>query len=249
MADNLAWTPGSGATIGTDDVVGVHYQRMKIAAGAADSAVMLDVLAEDVASVGAETGIMAMGIRKDAFASTAGTDGDYTYPIYDGTGKQWVHNIGDFATITLDVTRAANTTTYTINDNVGSTSTGGYTFTSIGRVSAGSGMISDAWFSFEEDAATPLQGELLLFDSSFTEVADNAAFVVSDAESKTCIGIIPFALVDNGNQGVAHVQNLSIGFTTVGSANLRAAVRAKNAYIPTTNSSILSVRLKAIQVN
>lgn len=38
MADNLAVTPGSGATIAADDIAGVHYQRVKVAAGADGSA-------------------------------------------------------------------------------------------------------------------------------------------------------------------------------------------------------------------
>jgi hypothetical protein len=33
MADNLGFTPGSGATVATDDVSSVHYQKMKIALG------------------------------------------------------------------------------------------------------------------------------------------------------------------------------------------------------------------------
>lgn len=38
MADNVAITPGSGATIATDDVGGVQYQRVKLAHGADGSA-------------------------------------------------------------------------------------------------------------------------------------------------------------------------------------------------------------------
>ena len=38
MADNVPVTPGSGATIATDDIGGVHYQIVKVAHGAADSA-------------------------------------------------------------------------------------------------------------------------------------------------------------------------------------------------------------------
>jgi hypothetical protein len=34
MADNVAITPGSGATVATDDVGGFHYQRIKVAVGA-----------------------------------------------------------------------------------------------------------------------------------------------------------------------------------------------------------------------
>jgi hypothetical protein len=39
MADNLAYTPGSGATVATDDIGGAHYQRIKLAAGADGTAV------------------------------------------------------------------------------------------------------------------------------------------------------------------------------------------------------------------
>lgn len=38
MADNLAVTPGSGATIASDDIGGVHHQRVKISQGADGSA-------------------------------------------------------------------------------------------------------------------------------------------------------------------------------------------------------------------
>jgi hypothetical protein len=34
MADNVGYTPGSGATVAADDIGGVLYQRVKIAAGA-----------------------------------------------------------------------------------------------------------------------------------------------------------------------------------------------------------------------
>jgi hypothetical protein len=38
MADNIGYTPGSGATIAADDVGGVLYQRVKIAVGEENSA-------------------------------------------------------------------------------------------------------------------------------------------------------------------------------------------------------------------
>jgi hypothetical protein len=41
MADNVAITAGSGTDIATDDVAGVHYQKIKIAHGAADSATLV----------------------------------------------------------------------------------------------------------------------------------------------------------------------------------------------------------------
>jgi len=41
MADNVAITPGTGATIATDDVGGIQYQRVKVGIGADGSAVDL----------------------------------------------------------------------------------------------------------------------------------------------------------------------------------------------------------------
>lgn len=41
MADNVAFTPGTGATVATDDISGVHYQRNKIALGADGTAIDL----------------------------------------------------------------------------------------------------------------------------------------------------------------------------------------------------------------
>ena len=38
MADNVGYTPGSGATVAADDVGGVLYQRVKIAVGSDGSA-------------------------------------------------------------------------------------------------------------------------------------------------------------------------------------------------------------------
>jgi hypothetical protein len=36
MADNVSWTAGSGTTVATDDVSGVHYQKIKLVDGTAD---------------------------------------------------------------------------------------------------------------------------------------------------------------------------------------------------------------------
>ena len=38
MADNLNWTEGSGKTLATDDIGGIHYPRSKISIGADGSA-------------------------------------------------------------------------------------------------------------------------------------------------------------------------------------------------------------------
>jgi len=39
MADNLGYTPGSGAEVATDEIAGKHYQRVKIGVGVDGAAV------------------------------------------------------------------------------------------------------------------------------------------------------------------------------------------------------------------
>lgn len=41
MADNVAFTPGSGATFATDDIGGVHHQKVKLEFGIADAATLV----------------------------------------------------------------------------------------------------------------------------------------------------------------------------------------------------------------
>lgn len=46
---------------------------------------------EDAAHVSGDIGVLMLGVRKDTAASTAGTDGDNTAPIFDASGKLWTN--------------------------------------------------------------------------------------------------------------------------------------------------------------
>lgn len=160
---------------------------------------------------------------------------------------------GAMTTVTTSITRPNDTTAYAANDalsdSTSSPTAGGFTFTSCARISGGSGIITDAVIEMSTAAATPLQGELWLFDSSVTAINDNAAFTITDGEGQTLVGVIPFTAnkVGGANQ-FALVQGLNIGFTTVGSANLRFLVKVINAYTPAAQE-VLTARLKIVQVN
>jgi hypothetical protein len=255
MADHVAITAGAGTTVAADEVVDgtlgtVKVQFVKIMDGTLDGTTKLKIQAEDATVDSGDAGILAMVKRNDTPANLSGTDGDAEVLQVSG-GKLWTQNLGFPTTVSTDVTRPANTTVYAINDAVADTTptAGGFTWTSAARKSGGSGVITDIFVSFEEDAATPLVGEVFIFNQSVTAITDNAAFAITDAEAKTLVGIIPFSLADIGNQGYAHVTNLNYMFTCVGSANLRFLIRAKNAYAPTTNSSIITFAAKIIQID
>lgn len=151
----------------------------------------------------------------------------------------------EFVTVSVDVTRPADTTAYAVNDAISDSTSAPTTFTiaNAAKASGGSGIIVDVTMLSNADPATPLQGELFIFDASVTSANDNAAFAVPDADAKKCIAKIPFILEDIGNNDFYHAQGLNIGFTCVGSADLRFLIRAKNAYTP-ANAELFTFRFK-----
>lgn len=63
--------------------------------------------AEDAAHSSGDVGVMALTVRKDAAAATAGTDGDYQPPITDANGRMWVNNSGVTQPVSLAAAAAA----------------------------------------------------------------------------------------------------------------------------------------------
>lgn len=114
MADNVAVTAGSGTTVAADEVVDgtlgtVKVQFVKLMDGTLDGTTKAAVganglaadvkavvpgtgatslgKAEDAAHASADTGVMALAVRKDTAAALAGTDGDYAPLEVDASGR------------------------------------------------------------------------------------------------------------------------------------------------------------------
>lgn len=185
-------------------------------------------------------------------AGGAGAVGATVQRVTLASDDPLVAKTGNIVTISTDVTRPANATAYTANnamsDSTSAPTTGGYTLTGAARVSGGGGVITDAIITTSADQSTLLQGEVWIFNQAVTNINDNSAFAVSDAEIKTCVGKIAFAFEDSGNNGFYHATNLGIGFVCSGSANLRFLLKVKNAYTP-VSGEVITVTLKIIQVN
>ncbi len=210
--------PGTGAVVATDDVGGVQFQAVK-----------LDLGGNGVSSP------LVRGQQNAASSIPVVTPGD------------------DFATVTTTVTRPADTTAYAVNDALANSTsaptTGGFTLSGAARVSGGAGLITDAVVTMSTAAATPLVGEIWLFNQAVTAINDNAAFAISDTNVLDLVGIIPFTTNKSGsNNAASHLQNLNIGFTCVGSADLRFLVKVLNAYTP-ANAEVLSVMIKALRIS
>ncbi len=83
MADNLAYTPGSGATVASDDVGGVHYQRVKMSYGADGSATDVSAAAPlptvQQADTPSVTSVSASATAVTLLAAAAGRRGGIVY--------------------------------------------------------------------------------------------------------------------------------------------------------------------------
>jgi hypothetical protein len=130
MADNVELNAGTGGAIAaTDDVVGVHYQRVKLVDGtlgstdaiAGDATNGLDVdvtriipgttatalgKAEDVAHASGDVGVLMLAVRRDTAAVGSGTDGDNSTLNVDANGRLHVNGSG----VTQPVSIAATVT-------------------------------------------------------------------------------------------------------------------------------------------
>lgn len=152
-------------------------------------------------------------------------------------------------TFTTGVTRPGDTNAYAANDayanSTSAPTTGGFTFTSACRTSGGAGIITDAVVS--ASGGTNYQGEVWVFDQAVTAINDNAAFTVSDSDVLNLVGIIPFQTSDTtAANSVSYVTigNLGLGYTCIGTANLRYLVKIMAPVTP-ANAEVLTVRIKA----
>lgn len=112
MSDNLAITPGAGATIAADDVAGVLYQRIKLGLGADGAAT--DALGG--------AGAVAAGVQRVTLASDdpvvvgvgAVSSSPSQFTLADRIRQANRLIVASFSTLT----RPANQTAYTANDSI-----------------------------------------------------------------------------------------------------------------------------------
>lgn len=109
MADNLGYTAGAGSTVATDDLSGVHYQRVKLSLGSDGVAVDLNGDATGglwaqgaIAHDGVDSGNpVKVGGRAQTSAPTSVADGDRV--------NAWLSQFGAVNVILRDTTGAAVT--------------------------------------------------------------------------------------------------------------------------------------------
>ncbi len=168
-----------------------------------------------------------------------------------------------FRYMSASVTRPADNNPYSANDTYSDSTSaplaGGYAFAvnagdripnasaavqPVGNsiVATGGGLIND--MIVVASAATAYQGEIWLFERAVTNVNDNAAFAISDAEALAIIGIIPFnTTATTSNNAISYVQDFGgIGFAC-NPGDIRFLVKIMNGPTP-GSAEVLSFRLK-----
>lgn len=183
MADNVAISAGAGTTIATDDVGGIHYQRIKLDFGG-DGVTVPVITARDGAA-GATDPVFAAGvIRDDVLATLTPVDGDYDAPRVDSQGALWTRRP---ASVVVSATPTLDTVAYASGDSL---HTAVISFANAVRLSGGTGRIRKV-VVIDKDLQS-MAGELWIFSATVTPAAANAAHSISDADAALCVGVIPF---------------------------------------------------------
>lgn len=158
---------------------------------------------------------------------------------------------------TCTFTRGANTTAYTIGDEVGTAGTAPTSVT-VARLNGGTGVVLGAQVVYSSYAAVIPQLVVMLFSATVTLAGDNAQLNLSDADAALCIGMIPLTASQSGQYSagapVAAGNTIFVGAPTgpieyVAGASVQtifAALITLNAFTPIANSetAILTLRVE-----
>jgi hypothetical protein len=202
--------------------------------------------AEDSAHTSGDHGVMALGVRKDAAAALAGSDGDYQPPIYDANGKLWV-NLASLETKldTLHTDLATTLAGYVDGLEALITATNGYVdgleALAAAATPAGSNLIGKVGIDQTTDGTTNrvTVGGVTLVDVTLT--LDTSAYASGDLLADTQVvsnamrlndvcGILhSLTVVDEDDQGVAFDVYLLSANNTLGTENAAPTVSDANA--------------------
>lgn len=173
-------------------------------------------------------------------------DSDTSDPIYTAPSPNPAIDVN------ISFTRPSDTTAYASGDSVADSTSAPTEFTASGfaRVAAGSGRIERIILTMSTAAATKANLELWIFDALYTNINDNTAFSLSDADSNLLIAIVPL-----GGSPISAVNNViyqaevDIPFVCGASSTaLWCALVVRNAYTP-ASAEVFNIRFLGVQLN
>jgi len=209
MADNVAITPGSGATVRTDDISGVQIQVVKIALGA-DGAE--DLLIDSGQQTKANSLPVAIASDQGALPVSDNSttlsvdDGAGSLTVDVGAGESHIGEIGGKTTLTA-ITFSLDTNIYADGDVLADTQV----LAACLRVNDGTGIIQDVIFNDKDDQG--LAFDVLVLSADTSMGAENGAPDASDADADTIVGRFSVGVGDFYDLGacrIASIKNIGI---------------------------------------
>lgn len=231
MADNVAFTPGTGATGATDDIGGVHYPRVKLALGADGAA------ADAVDGAGAvATGVQRVTLASDDPAVTS-------VQIMDDWDRTDACKVVG-TTVIKDVTLSLDTSAYASGDVAADSQQVAGAL----RLNDGTGILQSVTVLDEDDQVWG--GTLVLLDANVSLGTENAAPSITDANARSIIGLVALSsadFVDLGGCKVAHRSGLGIALKAVsGTPDIYVGLILTSG-TPTFTASGVRLRLGILQ--
>ena len=147
------------------------------------------------------------------------------------------------------LTRPANMTAYTAEDEVATNGTSALAI-SVARVNGGTGFIVGGRLIYSSNPTVTPQFRAILFNDAVTLAGDNTPLALSDADAAKFIGYIDFTASQPG--GSASSSNLMIGGAPIapiafetqsGVATIYVALITKIGFTPIANSETIQISL------
>lgn len=220
------------------------------------------LLAAAALSVGLPAAALAQTAKVLSSCGTAGySAGTFNYTTQDTTGAQCSGaTTGYGGVLTVSLTRPANTTTYTANTGL-STSTSSatfLTFTNICRANGTAVLVPQIVVGDGANQTTKLSGAVQFFNvPPASPIADNAAWAIASSDIANATGPqIAFTAsnVTNTTSGASGSTQAAVAGTTyqltcaAGSRNLYAMLQVTNAYVP-VSAEAYTVTVSYVGVN
>ena len=141
-------------------------------------------------------------LNKEPLPANSGVDIGDVDVLSIAAGENHLGKVGGEG-LTIAQTPTIDTDAYTANDNVG----GLLEFANAARVSGGGGLLNKVVII--DDAKQDAELELWLFDRTFTQGADDAAWSPSEADLENLVDVVSTAdgtYYDTANQGVCVIE-------------------------------------------
>lgn len=198
--------------------------------------------AEDAGHTTGDVGVMALGVRRsdaNSLTAVATSDDDYIPLTTDTRGVlQVVPRPRAVNTRVASAGLTIVTTAYSIGDQLGTM----YSFTGAAVATGGTGIIQSITVVDEGDVCTDLR--LWFFRSNVTLATNNAAFAISDADMRDCLGFLNVPpLLDMGANRIASIDNIGKGYDTGAGTTLYVAAETRTANAVFTAVTDLSLRM------